>query len=73
MVNTRLKVGEYEARIVVEGKNIAHYGIEVNEERMVATCWIPSTAGKVGSIILYYFNPILIVDLALRDLGDKTP
>jgi len=32
--------------VVVEDQEIEHYGIEVNEETKVATCWIASTAGK---------------------------
>ena len=49
MVNTRLKLGEYEGWVVVEGLDIEHYAIEVNEETKVASCWIASTAGKVMS------------------------
>lgn len=50
MVQTCLKVGEYEAWVVIEGEKIAHYGIEVDEKRMVATCWIPSVVGKVRTL-----------------------
>jgi len=48
MVNTRLKLGEYEGWVIIEGQEIEHYAIEVNEETMVASCWIASTAGKVN-------------------------
>ena len=47
MVNTRVKLGEYEAWVVVEGQEIEHFAIEVNEETKVASCWIASTVGKV--------------------------
>ena len=50
MVNTRSRMGDYEAWMVVENEEIEHYGIEVNEETKIATCWIASTAGKVVSI-----------------------
>ncbi len=49
MVNTRLNLGQYEAWVIVEGQEIEHYAIEVNEETKVASCWIASTAGKVMS------------------------
>ena len=48
MVCTRLKLGEYEAWMVVEGEEVEHYEIRVNEETKVATCWIASTVGKVN-------------------------
>jgi hypothetical protein len=52
MVKTRVKLGEYEAWVVVENQEIEHYGVEMNEESKVATCWIASTAGKVVSHVL---------------------
>jgi hypothetical protein len=48
MVITRLKLGQYEGWVIIEGQEIEHYAIEVNEETMVASCWIASTAGKVN-------------------------
>jgi hypothetical protein len=52
MVNTRVKLGQYEAWVVVEGQEIEHFAIAVNEETKVASCWIASTVGKV-----LFFSP----------------
>lgn len=53
MVNTRVQLGQYMAWVVVEGQEVEHYDIEVNEENKVASCWIASTAGKVMVSSLY--------------------
>ena len=51
MVQTRLKVGPFEAWVEVEKQRVEHYDIDVDEESkiQVATAWIASTAGKVES------------------------
>ena len=46
----QVRLGDYEAWVNVEGKRVTHYGIEVDEAKKVATCWIASTAGKVSAI-----------------------
>jgi len=74
MVQTRLKVGNYEAWVVVEKEEVEHYSIEVDEEENLATCWIASTAGKVS---LSYFSITFLVNwnfgLALWCLCGKAP
>ena len=68
MTNTRLKVGEYEAWLVVENAEVEHYGIDVNEETKVATCWIASTAGKVVYLTLS-FSILNLYSLSTLDFG----
>jgi len=43
----RLKLGQYELWVVVEGEEVEHYATEVDEEAKRATSWVASTAGKV--------------------------
>jgi hypothetical protein len=52
MPNNRIKIGKYEAWVVVEDENIELYKIDINEESKVGTCWIASTTGKVRYILL---------------------
>lgn len=47
--NTSLACGGYNARVLVDGKEVPHYSIEVNEEKKESICWIASESGKVDS------------------------
>ncbi|KAF9260062.1 hypothetical protein L218DRAFT_1079585 [Marasmius fiardii PR-910] len=40
------KVNNFSAWITVDGKPLADYGVEVDEETQTVSCWIPSEAGK---------------------------
>ena len=76
MVQTKLKIGDYEAWVEVENQKIEHYGIDGNEETKVVTGWIASTAGKVESAWCHIPNITMIIDwllidLALRNLRGK--
>lgn len=44
---TSVKLGDYTARVLVEGQEVGHYKADVDEEKKVATCWIASEAEKV--------------------------
>ena len=53
---------DYEAWIVVDGQEVEHYGIEVDDTSKEVTCWVASTEGKVReskifSVDLIYANP----------------
>jgi hypothetical protein len=71
MVKTRVKLGKYEAWIVVENQEIEHYEVEVNEESKVATCWIASTAGKVVSIRFIQSLSLYLIGLSILVFGLK--
>jgi uncharacterized protein involved in high-affinity Fe2+ transport len=64
-MTTRLKVGEYEAWLVVENAEVEHYKIEVDEQTQIATCWIASTAGKVRVISIYC--PSKLIDFSTSE------
>ncbi|KAG6868288.1 hypothetical protein C0993_005468 [Termitomyces sp. T159_Od127] len=42
-----MKFLDFEAHIVVDGENLPEYGVEYNEKKKTAVCWVPSQAGKV--------------------------
>lgn len=46
-----MKLKGFLAWVLVDGKDINQYGVEIKEN--MATCWIPSEAGK-ASIICYH-------------------
>lgn len=61
-VNDVLACGIYNVSIVVDGEKVPQYGLEYeeSEEGPKASCWIPSTAGKVrhkSSFSLQIFYP----------------
>jgi len=58
---TRMTLGDYEVWIVVEGQEVEHYGIEVDEAASVATCWIASKEDQVTPDSLICVN-ILTLD-----------
>jgi hypothetical protein len=69
MVNTHLKVGDYEAWVVVENDEVEHYGIEVNEETKVVTCWIASTAGKVSGFNYLLLSQSVLIGFSTSEFG----
>jgi len=42
--------GTYDVRVKIDNEPLPEFGVEVDEEGKRATCWIPSEAGKVGSL-----------------------
>ncbi|KDR76119.1 hypothetical protein GALMADRAFT_139862 [Galerina marginata CBS 339.88] len=50
MPSTRLSIGCHDVWIVVEGKEVEHFGMEIKELTKEISCWIPSEAGQEFSI-----------------------
>ncbi|KAF9534000.1 hypothetical protein CPB83DRAFT_844928 [Crepidotus variabilis] len=50
MSSKRLSLREYGAWITVDGQEVEHYQVKVDENRNLVTCWIASTEGKKFSI-----------------------
>jgi hypothetical protein len=42
-----LSINGFDAWIVVDGEPLKEYEVFLNPEQKLATCWIPSTVGKV--------------------------
>jgi len=42
-----LTYADFKVSVLIDGKEIPHYGIETNEEKREVSCWIASEAGKV--------------------------
>jgi hypothetical protein len=43
-----LRLNGFRAWISVDHKPLDIYKMEIDDERNIATCWVPSTAGKVS-------------------------
>ena len=48
-LSVMLQLGNFSAWIVVDGKTLKEYGVEISDDGMEATCWIPSKVGQVRS------------------------
>ena len=61
MTETCIRFGQYGARVMIEDKEIPHYGIHVDPVKKEVSCWIASEAGKVGdslfSLLTFLFIP----------------
>ena len=47
MSETCIKIGEYSARVLIEGREIVHYASHVDVVKKEVSCWVPSEEGKV--------------------------
>jgi len=56
MSETCIKLGELGARVMIENKEIPHYGIDVDPAKKEVSCWIPSEAGKAFSVVWLDFD-----------------
>jgi len=57
---TSLTFEDHEVQVLVDGKEVAHYGIESNEEKKEFSCWVASEAGKAS---FDYYYPISWLNL----------
>lgn len=55
-----LHLNGFDAWIEVDGEELKTYNVEVSDDRLTVTCWIPSEAGKVlppYMLKISYFSP----------------
>lgn len=55
--DTYLTFENFQAHILVDGKEVPHYSIEVNKEKKEATCWI---ASQTGQVCFEYVSPLIL-------------
>ena len=46
-----MRVGDYTASIVVDGKALEEYEFTLNPSATAATCWVASEVGKVYALL----------------------
>ena len=49
MNTRRLSYKGFEIWVTVDGKEVEHYGVTIDQSKNSIKCWIPSEDGKVSS------------------------
>ncbi|KAF9534002.1 hypothetical protein CPB83DRAFT_419356 [Crepidotus variabilis] len=75
VLNIHMKIAGYEVSVSVDGAEVEHCKIEVDEEKKTATCWVASEEGKrfalKGRKTHTWFDCTYSVRLDGHDVGGK--